>query len=167
MDYKVRFIGKADNVAKAMEAMRDFDAILPAPKDFRINKLEVNTNDKSVSTAIAIIEDYFYYLLSERGDISEEQGQKSLQRYKNETEGIDENLANCYKYLSEWMLEDYDKHGCLTLEEWRQKHWGAPRQPEVRIHDNGEITLCGASELPRLIVDAVCALYAVTARVCG
>jgi len=165
MDYKVQFSGSSENVSKAKLAMKDFNSILSSPKDFRVNKLDAKINDKRVQKATAIIEDYFYYLLSERGDISKEQGEKSLQRYKNEIEGIDENLANCYRYLSEWMLEDYDRYGACTLEAWRLKYWGVREQPKVLLRDNGEITLCGAQKFPQQIIDAVCALYDVTAHV--
>ncbi|WP_277070272.1 hypothetical protein [Prevotella corporis] len=165
MDYKVRFSGDAENVCKAMEAMNDFDSILPAPKDFRMNKLEAKTDDKSVPNVIAIIEDYFYYLLSERGDISKEQGQKSLQRYKNETKGMRESFANCSMYLSECMLEDYDKYGCITLEAWKQKYWGVPEQPKIKTCGNGQITICNVQSVSHSIIDAVCALYNVTAEI--
>ncbi|KGF50337.1 hypothetical protein [Prevotella disiens] len=165
MDYKVQFSGKADNVAKAMEAMNDFDSILPAPKDFRLNKLDVKTDNENIPKAIAIIEDYFYYLLSERGDISKEQGQKTLERYEKEIEGVDKSLVSCYRYLSEWMLEDYDKYGSITLEAWKQKCWGAKEQPKIKTCENGQITICNVQSISHSIIDAVCALCNVTAEI--
>lgn len=166
MNYKIKFEGSEENVRNAIESIMDFESVMMSPKDFTMISSR-STGKRETDRLTEAIEDYLFYLLSERGVVSKELGERSLQRYKEETKDWSDSMLSAFKYISENILKDYKKYGVLTLEDWRQKHWGAPRQPEVRIHDNGEITLCGVSELPRLIVDAVCALYGVTARVCG
>ena len=153
MEYEIQFHGTADNVAKAIEAMQDFSSILPPPKDMGIYKM------------IPISEDYFYYRLSTRGIVSEEQGKKSLDRFEVETSNMNEHLVSCYRFLAEQMLYFYDKYDACTLEAWRQKHWGVPEQPSIRVCEDGKIKPCGEFSLPREIVGAICRKYGVTAQI--
>lgn len=153
MEYEIQFHGTADNVAKAIEAMQDFSSILPPPKDMGIYKM------------IPISEDYFYYLLSTRGIVSEEQGKKSLDRFEAETSNMNEHLVLCYRFLAEQMLHLYDKYDACTLEAWKQKHWGVSEQPAIRICENGKIKLRGELSPAKALIDTVCEKYGVTAQI--
>lgn len=153
MEYEVQFLGEKENVSQAINAMRDFNSVLAAPKEIGIYKM------------VPISEDYFYYLLSTRGIVSKEQGKKSLKRFEAETSNMNEHLVLCYRFLAEQMLHLYDKYDACTLEAWKQKHWGVSEQPAIRICENGKIKPCGGFPLPKAIVDAACKRYGVTAQV--
>ena len=153
MECEIKFIGEKENVAKATNALRDFNSVLPAPEEIGINKM------------VPISEDYFYYLLSIRGIVSEEQGKKSLARFETETSNMNEHLVSCYRFLAEQMLYFYDKYDACTLEAWRQKHWGVSGQPTINICEDGKIKPCGEFSLPREVVGAICRKYGVTAQI--
>jgi|GEM_PF-5830456 hypothetical protein len=153
MEYKIKFIGEKENVVKATNALRDFNSILPAPEEIQIYKM------------IPISEDYFYYLLSTRGIISDKQGEKSLKRFETETANMNENVKVCYKFMAEHMLYLYDKYEACTLEAWREKNWGFSEQPSVSICENGTIKLYSDTSLPKTIIDYICEKYGVTAQI--
>ena len=153
MEYEIQFVGTKKNISQAINAVRDFNSVFPAPKEIGIYKM------------VPISEDYFYFLLSQRGIVSKEQGKKSLKRFEAETSTMNENLKACYKFMAEHMLYLYDKYGACTLEAWRQKHWGVSEQPPIRICENGKIKPCSGLSLPRMIVDAICGKYGVTAQI--
>lgn len=153
MEYEIRLYGTTENVAKATNALRDFNSVLPAPEEIGINKM------------IPISEDYFYYLLSIRGLVSEEQGKKSLKRFKTSTSTMSESLASCYKFMAKQMLYLYDKYGACTLEAWKQKFWCVSEQPTVKINGKDKIILCGENFSVKHIVNMVCEKYHVTAKI--
>ena len=155
MEYEVQFLGEKENVSQAINAMRDFNSVLPAPKEIGIYKM------------VPISEDYFYYLLSTRGIVSKEQGKKSLKRFEAETSSMSESLKVCYKFVAEQMLYLYDKYEACTLEAWRQKHWGVSEQPTIRIYENGRIKPVVGLCLSKAIVDTICKKCGVTAQING
>lgn len=153
MECEVKFIGEKENVDKATNALRDFNSVLPAPEEIQIYKM------------IPISEDYFYYLLSTRGLVSEKQGEKSLKRFEDETANMNESIKTCYKFMAEHMLYLYDKYDACTLEAWRKKNWDVSEQPSVSICENGTIKLCSDTSLPKTIIDHICEKYGVTAQI--
>lgn len=155
MEYEIQFHGTTENVAKAIDAMQGFSSMFPPPKDMGIYKM------------IPISEDYFYFLLSQRGLVSKEQGEKSLKRFKTSTSTMSESLVSCYKFMAEQMLYLYDKYGACTLEAWKQKYWDVSEQPAVKIHGKDKIMLCGENFSVKHIVNMVCEKYHVTAKING
>ena len=153
MNYKVRFDGNSKDVAMAMQAMQAFNSIFPVPEEIGIYKM------------VPISEDFFYYLLSRKGIVSEEQGRKSLERFNKETASMNGSLVSCYKTFARNMLDCYEKFGACTRESWRQQHWGVSEQPRSEIVGNGILRLFCDDTFPQVMLDAICELYGVTAHV--
>lgn len=152
MNYKVRFEGDSLAVGLAIKAMFDFNSIIPSPSDFGINSM------------IPMSEDYFYYLLSTRGLISKEQGERAIRRFENKIANINEALIFTYKAFAEKMVENLDKYDAPTVDVWREKHWGCSMQPECFRTDNNEVSIYGKS-VPKPILSALCQQYGVRAKI--
>lgn len=152
-EYEIRFHGAAENVRQATNAIRNFNSITPVPKEISIYKM------------IPISEDYFYFLLSKKGLVSKEQGEKSLIRFNSETKDISKNLIFCYKEFARKMVENYECYGACTLEAWRVKNWGVDKHPCVRINTGNKILLSNASSFPQMVVDTICVKHSVTAEI--
>ena len=122
MNFTVRFKGDSYNVRQAVNSMLDFDSITLVPKDFGIHSM------------VPIAEDYFYYLLSKSGRVSEKEGQKSLKRFEDETAEIGDVLTCAYKAFAEKMVEYLDEYGACTSSDWRERNWGVSKHPDCFIN---------------------------------
>lgn len=152
MNYKVRFEGESPAVTLAIKAMFDFNSIIPAPSDFGINSM------------IPISEDYFYYLLSKRGLVSKEQGERAIRRFEAQTANIGEVLIFAYKVFAEKMVENLDKYDAPTVDVWRERNWGCSMQPECFRSKHNEVSVRGA-DVPKPILSALCQQYGVRAKI--
>lgn len=153
MNYTVRFAGDVQKVKMAVLAMQDFNSILPPPSEIGIHKL------------VPISEDYLYYLLSERGEISKRQGLKSLERFRQETATMEDSIVRVYQDLAHSMLEYYDKYGACVTEIWKMKFWGAVQQPDITLLSEKEVVLKELSFVPHKVIDIICQKYQVRAQI--